>query len=478
VAGLALSERRWATLLRQPRVLWLALGLAAGLRGLAWWWAAPPQQDELSYQSTASWLIEHGEQHLFWPPATGWLIAIIYAAAGPSIAAARLSWLVLDLLNLVLLGLLAGRVSTGQSAEPEPAGSGALRGLVMTGYALYLPAIGFAVHTTSETPSVTLLLAVLLLLRPAAGPGPSQRRVAVAGLVAGALILTRPSLTLVPVALAFVLPRTEPLPGQKPEQRPDGATGGRPARRWTPALLLVSLAAIFPLAYVARNRLVTGHLVLAQNASYDFHRGNGPVYQEDLDLFWPIATAEQIAYRRLRASGGNEPPSTATPTEMRNEALAFIRSEPLLFVRRALGRLGRLTVPRTEHLALLGGEQGIGVFDPRALALLLLGMAEFAPVLLLGTAGLFGLARSHRKAARLFLAVVLALIPPVLITISKPRFGFVAEPLLLIAAAAFALNARSWAPLVGRRASIALVGFYAWAWLAWLIFALTSRTGR
>jgi hypothetical protein len=466
------------TLLAHPVLPGLAFALALILRMLAWQSAVAPQQDELSYQSTASWLLDHGQQRLFWPPVTGWLIAIVFAVVGPSVPAARFLWLVLDLVNLVLLGRLASSVNGGSAAEGDPRGPRALRGLVMTGYALYLPAIGFAVHTTSEIPAVTLLLAVLLLLTPGTAAASPDRRTALAGLVAGALVLTRPSLALVPLALAFLLPRPEPGPEQGQGNSRVDAAAAPPWQRWRSAALLLALAAISPLAYVARNHVTTGEAVLAQNASYDFHRGNGPVYQEDLNLFWPVATPDQIAYRRLRAVGGMEPRSTTTPAQMRHEAFAFIGSHPLLFARRALGKLARLTVPRTEHLALLGGEQRIAIIDRRALALLVLGMAQFAPLLLLGTTGMFGLARSDRGTARRFVAVALALIPPVLITISKPRFGFVVEPLLLIAAAAFVLNAPAWRQEVRRPALIALVGLYAWSWLAWLVFAVTSRTGR
>jgi hypothetical protein len=458
-------EWRWAEWLAHRRVLWLALGLAAALRGLAWWWAAAPQLDELSYQSTAGWLIERGQQVLFWPPLTGWLIAAVYLVGGPSVALARLLWLGLDLINVVLLWRLAGAVPADAATS---SGTRPLRGLVVLAHAVSLPAISYAVHTTSEIPAVTLVLTLLLLLAPTPARSSSHWRAAVAGACGGALVLTRPSLALVPLALAVLLVRES---GALPPDR----------RRWVQAALLVGLTGLVPGAYISNNWRTTGHAVLAQNTSYNLHRGNGPVYQEDLNLFWPMATAAQIDYRRRRANNGEEPPLTLTPAEMRREAFAYIRSYPLLFARRALGRLARLTVPRTEHLTLLGGEESIRIEDGRSVALLFLGLLQWVPLLCLGTVGLLGLRRDQPPGTRpWFNRVGLVLgagIAPVLIAISKPRFAFVFEPLLLIAAAAFVVNRRAWRPLLRHPVAIALGLFYAWAWMAWFVFAVTSRTG-
>jgi hypothetical protein len=253
-----------------------------------------------------------------------------------------------------------------------------------------------------------------------------------------------------------------------------GRAPGSPSP-WSRVGLLLAVAAVVVLAYVGRNQIVTGHPVLADNGPYNLYRGNGPVYQEDLNLFAPRATADQIAYRKLRAADGLEPPLTLTPAEMQREAFSYIRAHPGLFARRALGRLARLTVPRTEHLTLLGGEERIRIEDGRAVALMLLGMAEFAPLLWLGTVGLVGLRRQARPWGNRFCAVVVGGVPPALIAISKPRFGFVFEPLLLIATAAFLLHAQAWRPLLRRPGVIAISAFYAWAWVAWLIFGVTSR---
>jgi hypothetical protein len=455
------------------RVLWLALGIAAGLRGLAWWWAAAPDQDELSYQATARWLIEHGQQRLFWPPLTPWLLAAVFTTLGPVVGAARLLWLGLDLVNLGL----AWRLASAVLAAPAASGTGPVpwRGLVVLAHAVSLPAISHAIHTTSETPALTLLLALLLLLRPQPSPAPQAAsfiatygRAALAGLCGGALVLNRPSLGLVPLALAAVLLR-------------ESWTAAGRRRAFGQAALLVGLTTLVAGGYVLRNRLVTGHAVLAENATYDFHRGNGPVYQEDLDLFWPVATPQQIAYRQLRANQREEPPLSMTPAQLRREALTYIEAHPGTFVRRALGRLARLTVPRTEHLALLGGEARIKIEDGRSIALLLMGVLQWAPLLLLGTIGLLGLRLrppgGDTAWANRFLTVVAAGIIPVLITISKPRFSYGFEPLLSITAAAFLANRGTWRPLLRHPVFIALVAFYAWAWVAWFVFAVTSRTG-
>jgi hypothetical protein len=65
-----------------------------------------------------------------------------------------------------------------------------------------------------------------------------------------------------------------------------------------------------------------------------------------------------------------------------------------------------------------------------------------------------------------------------LVAISKPRYSFVFDPLLIIAsmfvlAAPAADRAAAWRR--HRRALVPIALFLAWGWIAWTIFAMSSR---
>ena len=447
----AVPDSRW-------QALW-PIAVAIAIR-LAIWWLIPTTRlasDEDGYVPAGLALAEGGRQDLFWPPVTGWLVAIIAVVLGTSaIQWIRLVWIAMDLACLVLLGRLARRMAATVSGA-DAADRERFVTVTMLGYALYLPAISFSQFATSEIPA---LLQTLLYLTFVLHRTPSLARSILAGLVGGTLILTRPSLlpvvVLVPLALALRWPRREWL-------------------RHAAVMLMVSAAVIG--ALVVRNWRQFGEPTIATNSAYNLYIGNRALYAEDLNLFDPRATPEQIEFRRQYFSGMLPAPE-GSPAALQREAISFIAAHQGLFVRRAIGRLARVFVPKTDVLELVGGESRAGIFAASSLAVLAIANLQWAVVLFAGLAGLAWWWRAERATGGLLFAVVLGSLPLCLIAIAKPRYAFTFEPVLLIAAVSLILAPRATRDRLrpgDRRLVAVCAAFILWGWAAWTIFAVTSR---
>ncbi|HZL92629.1 MAG TPA: hypothetical protein VFB99_03255, partial [Vicinamibacterales bacterium] len=230
-------------------------------------------------------------------------------------------------------------------------------------------------------------------------------------------------------------------------------------------------------AYTYRNWVYTGEATISTNSAYNLYIGNRDLYAEDLNLFRPRATPAQIEFRRQQFSG-QLPPFTNSPAESQRLAFEWIRQNPLPFARRAIGRLARVFVPKTDVLELLGGEGSAGVFAPRSLALLLVTNLQWAIVLFGGLAGLFALRHARPDWALLFANVIAGALLLCLVAISKPRYSFVFDPLLIICAAALWIDrerARAALTAADRWALGAVCAFIVWGWVAFAIFAISSR---
>jgi hypothetical protein len=303
--------------------------------------------DEDSYYRVATLLLTTGQQDVFWPPVTGWLIALVATVLQTTDPQwIRLAWIAVDLGCVVGVYALATRV-----AERLPVGVNA-SGFVSAatlGYGLYLPAISFAQFTTSETPALLLVLWSLWVLMT---PTLAVRHAVFSGVLLGVLAITRPSL----LPLVVVLPAARLFFEE---------------RAWAIRFAAVSVlaSATIVAVVVVRNWSIAGEPTIAQNSAYNLYIGNRPLYAEDLDLFHPIATAGQIEFRRQYFSGELTYP-TQSPDELQREAFRWIRENPGQFLRRAVGRLARVFAPKTDVLELIGGERQAGVFNPRAMAVL------------------------------------------------------------------------------------------------------------
>ena len=278
------------------------------------------------------------------------------------------------------------------------------------------------------------------------------------GALTGVLILTRPSL--LPLLVLW----------------PAGvALNHRDRVPWAAVAGFVAMASFVVGGYAWRNLVVAGQFTLATNSAYNLYIGNREMYAEDLNLFSPRATAEQVEFRRQQWDGTLVHPAL-TPAELQREAVKWMAAHPLQFVRRAAGRLARVFAPRTDVLELVGGEAAAGVFSARSLGVLAIANLQWLFALVAGVIGLVALRRT--ATGRMFALTVAGSVALCLVAISKPRYSFVFDPILIVAAVTFAsAPGESWRRL-DRRDRWILAGvfaFLAWGWIAWLIFAFTSR---
>jgi hypothetical protein len=482
----------WANLRRPARVFqrawvrWVALGLIVRLAVWAFVPASRFASDEASYFGAASLLLTEGRQDLFWPPLTGWLIALARWALGiDSVPIVRLAWIAMDGVCLVLVGALAWRVgeavSAGQSSRASLVAS-----LATLAYALYLPAISHAQFLTSEIPALLQMLAILVLLaRASAGVG----AYGMAGLLSGTLTLTRPNLLPLVVLLPIAARSREqgaatstPTHWGTRDATPPGldTPGGGPGvggPGWRRPMAFVLAGGLVVSAAVVRNAAVAGEVTIAANSAYNLYLGNRDLYSEDLDLFNPRATPAQIEFRRQMWAGTLQYP-TESAAKLQRMALTWIADHPVLFLRRALGRLARVFAPKTDVLELVGGEQAAGVFSPAGMGLLLAANLEWTIVLAAGIPGLVLLRRANRHAGRLLCAAVVGSLLLCLVAIAKPRYSFVFDPLLIIGAVVLVVAPERGSLLTGRSRWLVLGIwlFLLWGWIAWLIFALSSRS--
>ena len=426
------------------------MAVAALVRVAAWALISGARfaSDEQGYVDAGIALAATGQQDLFWPPLTGWIVAAFKTIAPSApLSALRLLWIAMDLGNVALVAVLARRIGGAAVFAPYA-------------YALYLPAISHAQFVTSEMPALLLVLSALVVV--------TSRRSTMAadlaaGAILGALVLVR----------ANLLPLLVMLPAAAFSQI------SRPT--WVRRTAVVAVVgAVVVAAAIARNWISYGDPTLSRNAAYNLYIGNQDVYAEDLDLFHPWATPEQIEFRRRFFAGTLQYP-TGTAAELQSAALGWIVRHPGQFLRRAIGRLARLFAPKTDVLELAGGEAAVGVFSPAGLALLGIANLQWTWMLFAGLLGLAALVDRDRSLGVPFLATIAGCAILCLIAISKPRYSFVFDPLLILtstlvvamsAADRMALWRRHWRVLAPSYL------FLAWGWIAWLIFAMSSRLAR
>src|SRR6478736_2800599 len=432
------------------------IAVAALLRLMAWVLMPVGRfaSDEQGYVDAGIHLATTGRQDLFWPPMTGWIVAAVKVVVPTvSLHSLRLLWVSFDLVNLILIGVLATRIA--RTFPPDPARRFVMA--AMLAYALYLPAISHAQFVTSEMPALLLVLTSLVLIT---APSRSLASTVGAGVSLGLLVLVRANL----VPLAALIPAA--------------ALSDLPRPVWfRRTALVLAIAAAIPAAVVARNRITYGEATLSRNAAYNLYIGNRDFYAEDLDLIHPRATPEQIEFRRRMFAGTLEyPPGTAP--ELQREALGWMASHPGTFLRRAVGRLARVFAPKTDVLELAGGEAATGIFSMRSLTLLGLANLQWVLILAAGVPGLALLFARNQRIGLLVLATIAGSVALCLIAIAKPRYSFVFDPLLILAAAFFVTSPQPERMATLRRSRFVLAVIFAfliWGWVAWAIFAMSSR---
>jgi hypothetical protein len=442
-----------------PRTALWPVAVAVFARLAAWAFLSDGRfaSDEQGYVEAGMALATTGRQDLFWPPLTGWIVAAMKTIApSASLGMMRLVWIAFDVANLILIALLADRIA--RAALPER--QGAFVRMATLAYALYLPAISHAQFITSEMPALLLLLSSLVVLTS------GSHAVVVdagAGVLLGLLALARANLA--PLALLM----------------PAAALVNSPRAQWLRrSIVVAAIAGVMVAGAIVRNWIVYGEPTLSHNAAYNLYIGNRDVYAEDLNLFDPRATPEQIEFRRQFFAGTLKYPE-GTAAELQQAAFERIAAHPIEFARRATGRLARVFAPKTDVLELAGGEGGVGVFSLPGLALLGTAAAQWAWLLFAGVPGLAALFDRDRRWSLTLLSTIAGSVALCLIAIAKPRYSFVFDPLLILCATLFTLlpaadRAATWRE--HRKTLIAALLFLAWAWIAWTIFAVTSRQGQ
>jgi hypothetical protein len=420
-----------------------------------WARSAPFTNDEYGYWSIAKSFIETGEFDISWPPVTSALLAAI-SCFGGSLHDARLIWSLADVANIALLYILLSRFLE----RPVPLIAGIL-------YTLYVPAISFASFATSEIPAMLFFLASACLLVDPRGPIGFGRLLA-GGALIGLLVLTRSSLAVLGLWTAFMA---------SPATIRKGKVPGRALSVCVALILSTSVVAL----WVTRNYLAHGGFTIATNVAYNLYLGNQPHYSEDLNLFHPLPTQAQIQDRKQLLKGEvTEERELVSDQEMQSRAIAFITDNPLLFARRALGRLARVFVPKTAQLQLLGSESDNPWFSAPSLALLVSSNLLYGLALFGGWAGIILCGPSDReKKFRLFALGVLAGTSALCtVAISKPRYSFPSDPILIAGLAWLLVNSRQAMLQVKSKTLVALIGgwvFFGWSWTAWLIWSFMTR---
>ena len=424
------------------------------------WYLMPETRfafDEEKYYRAGIWLATTGAQDIFLPPVTGWLIALLKSIFPfISIGYLRLFWVLMDFGAAFLVYLLAARAIAHVGSDKLKQWFAAAAAAC---YILYVPAISYSEFLTSETPTVLLLLLALFLLTGER----SHLRLAAAGFLIGCAVLARTNLAALLISLPIAI-------GVLSSRKTLGSKAAEVFTFTFVAALVVGLWAF-------RNYSYENEFTLSTNSYYNLYIGNSAVYQEDLNLFNPRATPEQIVFRREFFAGAI--PRLDLPfAEMKRKAVENILADKMLFLRRALGRLARIFVPRTDQLQLLGGESETSVFKPSAMLLMLFANFQWAILLSCGVAGLLSMRGEERDFQVWFAAAILGSLPLCLVAISKPRYSFAFDPLLIICACFFLFRwKRNWHYVWSRHKYLfaSLVLFFAWSWVAWAIFAFSSR---
>lgn len=424
----------------------LAVGLVARLACVVPLYGLTPFfNDAGDYHREALAMLAHwpGNLPYYWPPGTGYLLALVYSLLDPSVALGRALCVLLSLAWVPLALALARRLGLPRRAA------------LATGWvaALYPPLLLMAGQPFSSLPTaVYLLVLAWALLSYLAENRPG--RLVLAGLALGAGGLTRPSMVpllgLAGLAVAWAVWRRR-APGEGP-----AALVGRGlldlACLILPALLL--LAPVFWL-----NHQAGAGWTLSVNNERNFFLGNNPhtplyktshLASQKLEAL-PAETADY-----LRRVYGDRPHAPETRAAMRSEALNYIKAHPGATLLRTLNRLRafwgfdyQLSAETAKLRAWPAWKAGLMLFAEAG---------GYALVMLLVILGLF-LAGRNRRVFLLPLLLVLGYQAPYLLAFAAPTYHFPVIPLLFpLAGLALARLAESpagvWRELRGRWAPV------------------------
>lgn len=439
-----LSWRDW----RWP----LALGLAARLACVIPLYGLTPFfNDAGDYHREALAMLAHwpGNLPYYWPPGTGYLLALFYWLLDPSLALGRTLCVLLSLACVPLAMALAGRLGLPR------------RAVLATGWlaALYPPLLFMAGQPFSSLPTaVYLLVLAWALLAYLAENRPGY--LVLAGLALGAGGLTRPSMVpllgLAGLVVGWAVWRRR-APGESPAVLAGRGLMGL-AYLTLPALLL-----LLPVFWL--NHQAGAGWTLSVNNERNFFLGNNPhtplyktshLASQKLDSLPP----DTAAY--LRQVFGQRPHAPETREAMRREALNYIAQNPGTTLLRTFNRLRAFW---GFDYQLSAETAKLRSWPAWKAGLMLAGEAGgYILVMLLTLLGL-GLAGRGWRAFALPLLLVLGYQAPYLLAFAAPTYHFPVVPLLFpLASLALARLLTSpagvWRDLRGRWApSLTILAF-------------------
>lgn len=413
--------------------------------------------DEVSYYRCGLSLSLLGRQDIFWAPMTGWIIAFLNILLGTEkIFVFRLFWVILDTFNILFIYLLSKKILFTYKEKVD------LHNLKISFfsslfYCLYLPSIGYANHITSEIPSLFFLLGMLLLLDFNA---PFEfKRMIIAGLLGGLMILTRPNLAavipLIAIGILFMNYRKNKL-----------------LITFIYLGIYILFSILLPLFWSLRNYINTGYLFLNLSYPSGFLRAQMRDYVEDLRLIDSYPTKYEInarislkeKYKNLNSEllkinntldrlerqkllkNGLLNVKGLSPKEVfekKSEAIKKISDvwEPadlIELLRRGFTRMLRTLAPKTGVFDIVSSD--LKFFHPYKLILFSIANLQWFFILFFGFAGIFSNCSINIYGRLMLLLIIFGCLISSFFAHGEPRYSFPIEHCFIILSFSFILN--------------------------------------
>ena len=421
---------------------------------LFFWYLIPESRfasDEEGYFSTGIFLYQNGYLENKWPPIVPILISSLNFILDENLKFFRLFWVFLDIINIFLIFQISSKIfifENNQRSILFPYACALF-------YALYIPSISFSQFLTSEIPTLFLILLIFNLMLGKI----KIYKILVVLTLSGVLVLVRTNLLPIVLGLSFFCSIYY-------------------FKSFASRIIGIILFSIFGymllFIYIGYNYSIYDKITLTYGSSYNLYIGNRDHYTEDLNIFNPLATKEQIIDRDLSIPKQSV---ELSEDEMKDLAINYIKDHPLTFVRRAIGRFARIFAPKTAQLQLIGGESSYPVTNFYSLTLLISSLFQYGFILFLGLLFLINTKFDNKKFKFLSLITIFSSIILCLIAISKPRYSFPFDFIFIIYSVYFFYKEKGLIYYFRKNKLINLCFIFIiiWFWLSWFIFSLSSR---
>ncbi len=418
------------------------------------WYLIPETRfasDELGYFNTGISLYQNGYLENEWPPIVPILISFLNLMLDENVKYFRLFWVCLDIINIFLIFQISSKIfifEDNQRSVLFPYSCALF-------YALYIPSISFSQFLTSETPALFLILLIFNIMLGKI----KIYKIFVALTLSGALVLVRTNL--LPIVLGLSLFCSI-------------YYFKSIASRVIGTIMFSIFGYMLLFTYIGYNYSIYDKITLTYGSSYNLYIGNRDHYTEDLNLFNPLATKEQINDRNLSTPWER---LELSEDEMKDLAINYIKDHPLTFVRRAIGRFARIFAPKTAQLQLIGGEGSYPITNFYSLTLLISSLFQYSFILFVGFLILINTKFENFKFKFLSSITILSSIILCLIAISKPRYSFPFDFIFIICSMYFFYKEKSLIYYFKKNKfiNLSIIFLILWFWISWFIFSLSSR---